>query len=667
MRSYSNIIRALAAVSLIVSFLPPLSSAQDTQELAAERAASKRLKGEHPLIALEKSKPSSLKPELVGIHPRVFLTQGEIDALKQKASIQKELWQTALSRVRALHVEPPKPPAEERRAQNEVGLAIPEAALAYKMTGDKKFLAAAKKFMDAAVSYDIWGYASNKPNVDLAAGHLLYGLGWGYDLVYNDLTSAERDKYRDKLVKQAHLMYEFFKPKSGKSYAYSQNHTFIPIAGLGIAAYALMGETPEAKDWAALSRAIYDRVLVTYSADGYYYEGMEYWIFATPWLVHYMDAQQHSTGEDLYKSTSGLKLAYEYVAHATLPGGEFNFDFGDIYSGPETRARKGDDYERERVDGHFRTNYNILYNLATRYQSGEAQGVANWLKSKGQVNAEEMWTFIWYNAAIKPVSIEKQSKWHYFADHGVVYWRSSWKDDATAIAFKGGPPEGHATTRLLDEFPDWRLSSGHAHPDAGSFIVWSRGRYLTGDSGYAGVPMTEHHNTLVIGSVGQGREGKGHDAFAAMSYDLMNKITLSDVQLTEKGMSLVADIAPAYDPSVGVTRLTRKFVFNAPANFEIDDSINLSQPEVITSYIHADESILKSGGGYTIQLGSPSLLLEILSPQAYDSVIEPNFLTAPGPPGAVDKGERQQRGVRLAIKTKEAVTQARFKMRLRIE
>jgi hypothetical protein len=60
------------------------------------------------------------------------------------------------------------------------------------------------------------------------------------------------------------------------------------------------------------------------------------------------DAQLHATGEDLYKTTPGLRLSHQYVAHATLPGGEFNFDFGDIYAGPITRSRKGDDYERER-------------------------------------------------------------------------------------------------------------------------------------------------------------------------------------------------------------------------------------------------------------------------------------------------------------------------------
>src|SRR5687767_7123426 len=372
----STLKRATTAGVLVLALLST-AWAQDSQELKAEREASDKLKGEHPLVAIGRSKPSSLRPELVGIHPRVYMTQADIDALKKKSLSQKELWQTALSRVRALTVEPPAPPAEARRVQNEVGIGIAEAAFVYKITGDKKYLQAAKKYMDAAVSYDVWGYSYNKPNVDLAAGHLLYGMGWAYDLLYHDLTDAEREKYRNKLVKQARLLYDFFKPKPGKTYAYSQNHTFIPISGLAVTAYALYDEVPEAKDWAATSRAIFDRVLATYTEDGYFYESMEYWIFSTPWLVHYMDAHQHATGENLYESTPGFRLSHKFVAHITLPGAEFNFDFGDIYAGPVTRARKGNDYGRERINGKFRTNYNILYNLAGRYANGEAQGVAD--------------------------------------------------------------------------------------------------------------------------------------------------------------------------------------------------------------------------------------------------------------------------------------------------
>ena len=36
------------------------------------------------------------------------------------------------------------------------------------------YLAAAKKWMLAAIDYEPWGYTFDKPNTDLAAGHLLY-------------------------------------------------------------------------------------------------------------------------------------------------------------------------------------------------------------------------------------------------------------------------------------------------------------------------------------------------------------------------------------------------------------------------------------------------------------------------------------------------------------
>lgn len=662
-------LKKLAIFNLIIFFtFQTIAFAQDKQEIEAERRASEKLKGEHPLFELMKTKNSTLKKELENVHPRVFMTQSEIDALKVKTKTQPELWQNALNKVRALTNEPAPAPAQERRVQNEVGIGIAEAAFVYKITGDKKYLNAAKKYIDAALSYEVWGYTYNKPDVDLAAGHLLYGLGWGYDLLYNDLTPSERTRIREKLIRQARLLFNYFKPKNGKTYAYSQNHTFIPISGLAVAAYALMDETPEAKDWAATSRAIFDRVLATYSDDGYYYEGMEYWIFSTPWIAHYMDAHLHATGEDLYQTTPGLKLAHKYVSYATLPGGEFNFDFGDIYAGNITRSRKGDDYERERIDGKFRTNYNILYNLANRYKNGEANGVANWLKSKGQVNAEEFWTFIWYDDSIKNVPIENQEKFHYFPDHDVVYWRSGWDDKATAFAFKCGPPEGHSAAQKLIDFPDWRLSSGHAHPDAGSFIIWSNGRYLTGDSGYAGVPLTEHHNTVIFGGQGQAKEGKGHDAFADVSYERLNKIRLFDVKLGEQKVSIIADLTSAYEPEIGVAGFIRKFEFTAPDSFVITDEISLKKQQIITSFLHSDNLINQiSDNMFEFEPNGTSLFAQIYAPKHFDTKIEKNILTAPGKPGSVDKGEREERGVRLAISTRKPTKKIHFLVRLKVK
>jgi hypothetical protein len=675
----------VVVLTLASSTLPAQLLAQDARELAEERAASKKLKGEHPLIELMRTRKSALLPELLGVHPRVYVTSEELDNLRERArTSHRELWQQAIKAVRALRADPPPPPAEQRRQQNDVGIAIAEAAFVYKIEGDKKYLDAARKYMDAAVSYDIWGYASNKPNVDLAAGHLLYGLAWGYDLLYHDLTEKERVRYREKLIKQARLMADYFKPKHGRTFAYSQNHTFIPLTGLGVAAYALYDETPEAPAWASLTRAIYDRVLATYSQDGYYYEGFEYWIFSTPWLVHYLDAHAHSTGEDLY-DRPGFRLMHKYVAHSMLPSGNYVFDFGDIFEGSLTRAGKGEEYPRTHPQGHFNTNYNLLYRLAQRFQSGEAQGVAEWQKRLGQVNAEDFWSLVWFDPNLKPVAIEKQTTWYYFPDHDVFYWRSDWSREATAFAFKCGPPEGHHTKSLLQQFPDWRLSSGHAHPDANSFIIFARGEYLTGDTGYAGLPMTEHHNTLLVNGKGQAKEGAGHDVFADVSYELLNRIRISEVKVESNQVIVRGDATAAYSPELGVKKFVREFVYKPGAGFAVTDDVETEKPAVLTFLLHADNRIEKeSGNRFSITAGQVKLLINPIVEQPrieqateqratqhfqipIHATIETNTLTAPGPPGAVDKGQRQERGQKLLLSTPAPTTKARFVLRLSIE
>lgn len=656
---------------LIVVALSPLSSGflvgQDKRELQEEKTSSAKLKGEHPLSILMRTRHSVLRPDLVAVHPRVYFTDRELNELRQRArTSHRELWQQVLGNVRALRSEPPAPPAQKRREQNAVGIAIAEAAFIYKIERDKKYLEAAKKFMNAAVSYDIWGYANNKPNVDLAAGHLLYGLGWAYDLLYNDLSQQERKVYRDKLIKQARLVAEYFQPKPGRTYAYSQNHTFIPISGLGVAAYALYGETPEASAWAKLARSIFDRVLATYSQDGYYYEGFEYWIFSTPWLIHYLDAHLHATGEDLYNH-SGFREMHKYVAHSMLPTGAYVFDFGDIFEGPLTRAGQGAEYPRTHPNHRFHTNYNLLYRLAQRFRSGEAQGVANWLKSFNQVNAEDFWTLAWYEPGVQSVAIEKQKPWHHFPDHDVVFWRSDWSLNATAFAFKCGPSEGHHALSLLQKFPDWRLSSGHAHPDANSFIIFAGGKYLTGDTGYAGVPMTEHHNTLLIGGRGQAKEGAGHDAFAGVSYELLDRIRIASVKVNEDQVLVRGDATSAYDPNLGMKRFVREFGYRPGEGFTIRDEVETLKPAVITSVIHADGGLQKdTNNQFQINRDGTRLSIEVIEPVETESAIKANTVTAAGPPGAVDKGEEQERGQKLLLSTRNRVTKVNFLLRLKV-
>lgn len=649
----------LFLASLIVASCSVLAQSAD-ESLGPKDSGGKRTY----LLKKMSTLRSSPKPALAQVHPRVYFTDAELKSLREKAhGPQREWWQQRIAHLRVFEGAPPPPPAEKRRAQNDVALAIAEGAFAYRIEGDPKILAATKQYMDAALSYQVWGYSWSKPNVDLAAGHLLYAMGMAYDLLYHDLTEAERAKYRDSIARHAHLLYEYFAPHPGRTWAYSQNHTFIPITGLAVAAYALYGEVPEAAQWAALSRAIYDRVLATYSKDGYYYEGFEYWIFATPWIVHYLDAHLHVTGEDLFNQP-GLRQAHLYVAHSLTPGGEMMFDFGDVFEGPITRARQGEDYQRSHPGGHFESNYNLLYDLAARFHDPQIQGVTDWLRSLGHTGQEEWWTLAWRDNSLKGAPMSSIPTYHWFRDHDVAYWRSDWSANATAIAFKCGPPEGHAATKLKAKYPDWHFEQGHTHPDVNSFIVWANGAYLTGDSGYSGVPKTIDHNTLLIDGKGQGNDGQGHDAWAKYDYARLNQLHIAKAEFSTKRFTLIGEGASAYNPQLGLTQFARRIAFRSGSGLTVHDTIAARGDHTYAEVLHADASIQQAGNRTfafkPVGETSASLTAVVLAPKDAQTTIKPNVVMGPGIPGSVDKGKQEQRGEYLLVRTPKPSSQTVF-------
>src|SRR5258708_3309822 len=188
------------------------------------------------------------------------------------------------------------------------------------------------------------------------------------------VTGEERKRIRSSLERHADLVYDYFASK--KQLNFTQNHDFITTSGLGIAALALLGESKNAPKWAALARAHEHRAGQLLSPDGHYYEGFEYWTFSAPWLVHFLDAWEHCTGESLWDRGVFRKWKL-YVAHSILPDGQSVVDFGDIWEGPVTRAHKGADYPRVYPGGTLRSNYNILYLSPARPPPPHPQAVAD--------------------------------------------------------------------------------------------------------------------------------------------------------------------------------------------------------------------------------------------------------------------------------------------------
>jgi hypothetical protein len=612
--------------------------------------------------------PVALRPGLEGVHPRVFVTRAGLDELRKRArTTHREEWQRVLASLPALQgAPPPAPGPQARRGQNNAAYAIAGAALAYAVEGRPEYLAAARRFTLAAIDYEPWGYTYNKPNVDLAAGHLLYAIGWAYDLLYDELTPAERDRIRASLTRHARLVYDHFAPGPGKRFNFTQNHDFIPTAGLGVAALALLGEVDDAPRWAALARAHHHRAGQLLSPDGYYYESFEYWIFSAPWLVHFLDAWEHATGESLWSAPLFASWKH-YVAHSVLPDGRNVFDFGDIWEGPLTRAASGADYTRVYPGGTLQSNYNVLYRVAARLRDPETQAVAERLRGFGHTNLEEYWTLFWRNPELKPAPISSLPLRHHFEDMGVVLGRTSWDADAVAYGVKAGPPEGHRVAGLLAKVPEWKLDSGHAHPDAGSFVLYAGGRYLVGDTGYAGLPSSRNHGTLTFDGIGQGVEGQ-HDVWRGMRYAALDGIRIREVAPDGPGLRVVAELAAAYPEAAAVRRATRGFRFDGKDGFRVTDEVELTAPRTVEWRLQSDLPFEARGDAFVTggPLG-PALALRFEASERPGVSLGFSRVKSPGPPGAIETGPEEERGYQLIAATAPKVTSAAFDVRLTVE
>ena len=89
------------------------------------------------------------------------------------------------------------PEEHPKESTTYMGIAIPNLALAYCLSGDEEYLHQAKRFIRTVLSYEKWGNA-HLVNVDLSASWILFGLSLGYDWLKPWLSSEEQKKVSDK-------------------------------------------------------------------------------------------------------------------------------------------------------------------------------------------------------------------------------------------------------------------------------------------------------------------------------------------------------------------------------------------------------------------------------------------------------------------------------------
>ncbi len=264
--------------------------------------------------------------QMRGVHPRLYLTSERVAELREAIrTTHLSLWNEVREAAdQAANRQPPPYIQDDGRSgqeqlwQRDVGNTLPTLAMAYVLTGESKYLDAARRWALAACAYETWGLGPID-GMDLAAGHQLFGLAIVYDWCYGDLGEESRATIRQTLCRRASAMFEAAATeKVWWHNAYLQNHLWVNVCGLAATGMALYGEVDDASMWIGLPLAKFRRTMEVLGPDGASHEGVGYWEYGVEYLLKFMDLARQLLDVDLF-DVPWWKNAARYAQYMTLP------------------------------------------------------------------------------------------------------------------------------------------------------------------------------------------------------------------------------------------------------------------------------------------------------------------------------------------------------------
>jgi hypothetical protein len=563
-------------------------------------------------------------------HPRIYLTADRLAALK--GQLTKEPHATLLKQLQEVAdgLVGDGPPAyraddrwsgEEQLYQREVGNAIPNLALTYLLTGDRKYLESARSWMLASAGYPTWGLG-DIDGMDLAAGHQLYGLALAYDWLYHDLDGEALATVRACLERRGQRMYERLLNRQVWWHdAYLQNHQWVDMTGLTAAGLALYGEVDGVDGWILLPLEKARVTMESLGQDGASHEGVPYWTYGVEYLLKFMDLARSLLGEDLFKGTAWFEHTASFRLYSMLPRSHWTrqSDLITFADGPRYDWY-GPDY--------------MLRKLAAEYRDGHAQWLADELRGAGLCNnAATFLNLLWEDPSVAPQPPTDLPSFKHFDDLDIVYMRSSWDGDESLMAFKCGPFIGHHALARYSYDP----GGGHVHPDAGSFLLFGHGDWLIVDDGYTW-KTTAFQNTALVNGIGQeGEGGAWFDGSALCAEKRGAKILRADHG--QEYDYAIGDATDAYKSAAGLNRYLRHILYLRPDCWVIVDEFEAASPSIFELYFHADFPFQQQDEhAFDVQGKNGALRLTIVAPDdvAAQSWRQPLIGTSGKPAGEIE-------------------------------
>jgi hypothetical protein len=333
-------------------------------------------------------------------------------------------------------------------------------SFAYAYSGDHRYLEGARRWTLACCR--VWGHESDgQPDASKAYAvmRLLKGVSTSYDMIYGDLTIAERNEIRHTLRDIGHKYYQWYLDNPGMAGpGQGFHHGSVEAASFGITALALLGEVPEAQDWLNLMVKKHTEFLLPHGTtpSGSQSEGAGFWSSTMQYRLAFMDALRRVTGRDLFGEFKGPmdgKLALAVLACPMQPG--WNESHQSVMFHPS--------YEQ--------LNYYtpVMLYLAKEYRKPIYQYLAFWDPTIGAIqktrfitpNGEALlfeWgglSYAWYDPTVRPKVEPGLPLSFVFPETGHACVRSSYEPNGLMAGSLCGVMEAFAGGRpvLIEEPP----------------------------------------------------------------------------------------------------------------------------------------------------------------------------------------------------------------------
>ncbi|MBR1576129.1 MAG: heparinase II/III family protein [Bacteroidales bacterium] len=318
---------------------------------------------------------------------------------------------------------------------------IASAAYAYRMTGDKRYLAHAEKDLVDVCHFPDWN-----PSHFLDTGEMSLAVSIGYDWLYDVLSPETRKLIEETLVKYA------FEAADGRwFYKGTNNWNQVCNAGLVSGALAIWETRPELCQ-AMVAKSIESNkgaLRFGYYPDGNYPEGSTYWEYGTEFQCIMISALESVFGSDFgICQAPGFERTGDYEMH-TIGNTLQRFNYSDCGKG---------------LGGNP-----AVWFFAQRFNKPEVLFFEQpALENQQYVGNRTLFLALTCAAKAAFSAIPTPSE-HLFYGHGttpVAMMRTGWTVQDLYLGIKGG-----------------RAGGPHAHMDAGSFVFDAYGYRWASDYG----------------------------------------------------------------------------------------------------------------------------------------------------------------------------------------